>query len=212
MTTPRGKFIVLDGIDGAGKGYQAKRLVDYLFEKDKANHVLLTREPFRSKEIRRLLKENDSPYQDAEKLAELFAADRREHLILIENVLAQGVHVVCDRYKYSTLAYQQTQGVSFDRLVAMHLGMAVPDLVLILDLPASVACARVIKDRGRAHKEVFEEEQFQSKLRQKYLDLKGQLRKELIVVINGDQPYAEVFQSITEEADKLFSPDLVSKK
>ena len=40
MTTPRGKFIVLDGIDGAGKGYQAKRLVDYLFEKDKAKRFV----------------------------------------------------------------------------------------------------------------------------------------------------------------------------
>jgi len=210
MKTLRGKFIVFDGIDGAGKGYQAKRLVDYLFEKDKGNHVLLTREPFRSKEIRRLLKENDNPYKDAERLAELFAADRREHLILIENALDQGIHVVCDRYKYSTLAYQQAQGLSFDRLMAMHLGMVVPDLVLILDVSAAVALGRVARDKGRTHKEVFEEEQFQSKLRQRYLELKSQLPKEPIVIVNGDLPHQEVFNLIKKEVDALFSESIVS--
>ena len=71
----RGKFIVLDGLDGSGKGTQVKLLVNYLFDKDKNNHPWLTREPYRSRyyqEIRRLLKSGIDPKANALRLARLF--------------------------------------------------------------------------------------------------------------------------------------------
>ena len=104
----KGKFIVLDGLDGSGKGTQVKLLANYFFDRDKKNHIFLTREPYNSEyyeEIRRLLKSGLNPHDNAERLAELFVADRRVHAALIESLLSQGIDVVSDRYKYSTLAY-----------------------------------------------------------------------------------------------------------
>ncbi len=78
----RGKFIVIDGIDGSGKGSIAKMLAQYIFEKSKANHVFLTREPYHSQylaEIRQILKQSTDPKANAEKLAELFVNDRKDH-------------------------------------------------------------------------------------------------------------------------------------
>lgn len=201
----RGKFIVLDGIDGSGKGTQAKLLADYLFDRDKKNHVFLTREPYNSEyytEIRRLLKEGTNPKDNAELLAELFVKDRKVHAGLIEEFLIRGVYVVCDRYKYSTLAYQQTQGISLVKLIEMHKGIFVPDLAIIFDMPVEIALKRV-KNSNRSHEEVFEQRGFQEKLRQNFLALPVALPDEKIIVIDGNQSVAEVFEAIKKETDKI---------
>jgi dTMP kinase len=208
MERKRGKFIVFDGLDCSGKGSQAKKLHNYLFDKDKRNHVLLTREPYYSvyyDEIRKILKESKNPRDNAERLAELFVADRKEHVWFIERDLAAGIYVVCDRYKYSTLAYQQTQGVSLQRLIVMHEGVLVPDLVIILDVPAEVAIKRLAFDKGREYKEVFEEREFQEQLRNNFLALPNQLLEENIVIIDGDRSFEEVFEDIKNEVNKILA-------
>ena len=208
MGKPRGKFIVFDGLDGAGKGVQAKKLHNYLFDKDKKNHVLLTREPYYSEyyeEIRRILKETKNPKDNAERLAELFVADRKEHVRVLERDLADGNQVVCDRYKYSTLAYQQTQGVPLGQLIKMHEGVLVPDLVLIVDVPAEVAMKRIAEDAGREYKEVFEDLEFQEQLRKNFLALPAQLPNERIIVVDGNRSVKEVFEDVKKEADKLLA-------
>ena len=202
----KGKFIVIDGIDGSGKGMQAKLLADYLFGRKKKNHIFLTREPYNSEyyaEIRRLLKESVNPKDNAGLLAELFTKDRKVHAELIEEFLSRGIYVVCDRYKYSTLAYQQTQGVPLAKLIEMHKGILVPDLAIILDVPADIALERVLKDGNRSHKEVFEQKDFQEKLRQNFLALPAALPDEKIVVINGNRSVKEVFEAIKKETDKI---------
>lgn len=202
----KGKFIVIDGIDGCGKGTQVKLLADFIFDQDKKNHIFLTREPYNSEyytEIRRLLKEGIDPKENAELLAELFVKDRKVHCELLEYLLSRGVYVVCDRYKYSTLAYQQAQGVSLEKLLEMHKGVLVPDLVIIPDMPAEIAFERVAKDGNRSHKEVFEQKDFQEQLRQNFLKLPVVLPNEKIVVINGNKLVGEVFELIKKEVDKI---------
>ena len=201
----RGKFIVLDGIDGSGKGTQAKLLADYLFDCDKKNHIFLTREPYNSEhyaEIRKLLKEGISPKDNAEVMAELFVKDRKVHAKLIEEFLSRGIYVVCDRYKYSTLAYQQTQGIPLAKLIEMHKGILVPDLAVIFDMPVEIALKRV-KNSNRSHEEVFEQRGFQEKLRQNFLALLATLPDEKIIVIDGSGLIAEVFEAILKETDKI---------
>lgn len=202
----RGKFIVLDGIDGSGKGAQVINLATYLFNKEKTNHVFLTREPYHSEyyaEIRKILKETKDVRGSGERLTELFVKDRRVHVGLIEQLLSQGIQVISDRYKYSTLAYQQTQGISLDKLMKMHEGILVPDLTLIVDVPAKTALERIAKDKGRQYLEMFEEKNFQEELRKNFLALPKLLPEEKIVIIDGDRPIEEVFRSIRQETDKL---------
>jgi len=208
MAKKRGKFIVFDGLDGCGKGSQLLRLHSYLFTKDKRNHVVATREPYNSEyydEIRRILKESNDPRENAELLAELFVKDRKVHVRFIESLLREGFHVGCDRYKYSTLAYQQTQGISLEKLIKMHEGILVPDLVIFIDVPAEVAMKRLADDEGREYKEVFEKLEFQEQLRKNFLALPGQLPQENIVVIDGSRSFDEVFASVKKEVDKLLA-------
>ena len=149
------------------------------------------------------MKSGLNPRDNAERLAELFVADRRVHAALIESLLSQGIDVVSDRYKYSTLAYQQTQGISLQKLIDMHKGILIPDLTLIIDTLAEIALERIIKDEGREYKEVFEQKDFQEKLRENYLAFSEQLADEKIIVIDGNKSIAKVFESIKKEVEKI---------
>ena len=205
--TTRGKFIVIDGMDGSGKTTQSIKLIKYLFNKAKKNHLALTREPYTSDEgaeIRRILAESKDPMEQGYKLADLFVSDRKFHInYLIEPLLNKGLHVISDRYKYSTLAYQQTQGVPLEKLMEMHNGLLVPDITFIFDVPAEVAMQRMSEDRVRGRKEVFEQLEFQEKLRHNYLALKDQLPNENIVIVDASKSVDEVFSQIKAEVDKI---------
>lgn len=202
-----GLFIVCEGIDGCGKQTQAGRLVTWLFGKNKRHHVLYTREPGRSDdgvEIRRILKEEQDPYQRGVKLAQLFVNDRKEHVEkLIVPVLEYGGIAVSDRYWHSTKAYQQTQGVPLDELVQMHKGLPVPDLTMLFDLPVEEALRRVASDEHREYKEVFEKKDFQEELRKKYLDLVHQLSAERIVVVDANRKVEDVFKDVVGLVEPL---------
>ena len=202
-----GKFIVIDGMDGSGKTTQTMKLVEYIFKRDKRNHIVLTREPYASNmglEIRKLLAESTDPMQNGYKMAELFVGDRKIHVYeLIAPSVEQGRHVISDRYKYSTLAYQQTQGVPLEKLMEMHNGFLVPDITFIFDVPAEVAMQRMSKDAIRGKKEVFEKLEFQEKLRHNYLALKQQLPNENIVIVDASKSIDEVFSQIKVEVDKI---------
>src|SRR3989338_4326000 len=101
MKKKRGLFIVVDGIDGSGKGTVIKSLANYLYNKDKRNHIFLTREPYISKhyaEIRRILKESDNPRKHALVMTRLYVGDRRVHVKWIKRELREGHIVIYDRY------------------------------------------------------------------------------------------------------------------
>lgn len=202
----QGKFIVLDGIDGCGKGTIIKKIVAYLFDKQKTNHIFFTREPYLAggEEIRKIMKEENDPYAKAEILANLFInKDRRAHVGWIKKELEAGHHVVSDRYKYSTLAYQQTQGMSLQRLLKLHEGMLIPDLVIIPDIPVEEAIRRGAADSNRSFQEMFEKNrEFQEKLRQNYLDLPKHLPGENIVILRGESS-ENIFEQAKMEIDKV---------
>lgn len=202
----RGKFIALDGIDGCGKGTIMKKMAAYLFDKQKTNHVLMTREPYISKyhdEIRRMLKENTDPYANADFFADLWVKDRKVHAAWIEKELSAGHHVISDRYKYSTLSYQQTQGVPLDKLIKMHKGILIPDLIIIVDIPVEEAIRRASADKKRDFKEVFEKDKnFQEILRNNYLNLAKALPEENIIILKGESSDI-IFEQAKKEVDKI---------
>lgn len=203
----RGNFIVIDGIDGSGKGTAAKRLAGAIYDANKNNHVVLTREPFISKyitELRELLKITKNPKEKGAEFTRLFVSDRKVHAEIIESQLASGLQVVCDRYKYSTLAYQWAQGMALEELIKMHANILVPDIVLILDLPAKLAMQRVGADLTRPYHEVFEQEKFQESLRHNFLELPKRLPNEHIVIIDGSGTPDQVFAKVWSEVASLF--------
>jgi dTMP kinase len=143
-----GRFITLEGSDGAGKSLQAARLAESL--RHRGRTVTLTREPGGTplgERIRAILLERSDVPRTAESDALLFDAARS---VLVRDVirpaLERGDVVVCDRFADSTLAYQgYGAGLAVDRLREIErfaTGGLRPDLVLLLDLPAEAGLAR----------------------------------------------------------------------
>jgi dTMP kinase len=169
---PRGRFITIEGGDGAGKTTQAGLLAATLARRGLA--VRLTREPGGSpgaETIRRLLLHDRTEFWDAVGETLLLVAARRNHVTtLIAPALRRGTWVVCDRFADSTLAYQgYGRGLAIEHLVALHrfaLDDFAPDLTLILDLAVEIAEARAA-GRGAA-KDRFEclDRDFRERLRE----------------------------------------------
>ena len=144
----RGRFISLEGGEGAGKSTQIRRLVERL---DAAGlEVVATREPGGStgaEAIRDLLVRGAVDRWSATTETLLMYAARRDHIErLIAPALDRGAWVVCDRFADSTRAYQGGAGGAPPALIAALerevLGAARPDLTLILDLPVQDGLAR----------------------------------------------------------------------
>ncbi len=149
--TQRGRFITLEGGEGAGKSTQAKRLASALAAAGRP--VLRTREPGGTpgaERIRTLLL-GHGPWDPVAEAMMMFAA-RREHVVrVIRPFLAAGGWVVCDRFADSTLAYQGAQGLPREvwaRLVDVALDGFAPDLTLMLDLPPEAGMARAAARSG----------------------------------------------------------------
>ena len=204
----RGKFIVIDGIDGVGKTEQCKLATSYIFDRCKGNEVFLTREPTKNATSikEEMIRAGGDPKDKGSFYVSQFVADRGRHLAeKIIPALKAGVHVVCDRYKYSTFAFQSQQGIDMDFIHSMHLGMQVPDLVIILDCPASIA-----KERRETSKEgvttVFDKASVDltEEYRKVYLSLPLYLKEEPIYIVDASKSKEEVSKEIQDMLDKMF--------
>lgn len=144
----RGRFITLEGGEGAGKSTQARRLARHL--ESRGLSVVVTREPGGSpgaEIIRHVILSGAAEPFGADAEAMLFAAARRDHLrATIVPALSRGDWVISDRFADSTRVYQGVAGkvdpafiLALERITV---GSDRPDLTLILDLPAKVGLAR----------------------------------------------------------------------
>lgn len=148
MSGSRGRFISLEGGEGAGKSTQAKRLAAKLSEQ--GIEAVLTREPGGTpgaEAIRGLLVSGDTGRWDALTETLLHFAARREHVEkTVKPALARGAWVITDRFADSTMAYQgYAGGAGREAVAALHrlvLGDFRPDLTLILDLPVEQGLER----------------------------------------------------------------------
>ncbi|HLC86977.1 MAG TPA: dTMP kinase [Candidatus Nanoarchaeia archaeon] len=201
-----GKFIVFEGIDGSGKGTQLKLSFNYLWNLSKEIDIYATREPTRNnKEIRERMRKNKDVNEDINWYAKNFIEDRVNHCTeYISPALKRGIHILCDRYKYSTLAYQETQGMEFEEVLKMHEiypQIPTPDLTMIFDCPVEIAFERRKKDGAI---EVFDKDiGFQKRLRENYLKLPNRLKEEKIVIINASYTISEVFEQTKKKLDLL---------
>ena len=192
----RGRLIVLEGGEGAGKSTHARRVRDWL--EQRGREVVLTREPGGSplaEAIRGVVLGDWPEGIDATTELLLIFAARAAHLhALIGPALAQGKDVVCDRFVDASYAYQGAgRGLGEDKVAALHqltLGALQPDLVLLLDLEPEQGLRRA-KHRGDENRFEAETLDFMHKVRREYLR-RAAAAPERYAVIDADRPVAEV--------------------
>ena len=189
----RGRFITLEGIDGAGKTSFVAGIARRL--RGTGGEVLITREPGGTpagEALRRLLLETAvSPLTEA---LLMFGA-RKEHLDqVVAPALARGAWVVCDRFTDATFAYQGAgRGVALDRLAQLESWVQAglePDLTLLFDLPVALARARSAGARAPDRFEA-EEAAFFERVRQGYLARAASAPRRFHV-LDASRPIAEV--------------------
>jgi dTMP kinase len=202
----RGKFITLEGIDGAGKSTHLAWFSELFQQRGYRVHV--TREPGGTalgEKLRQMLLDPDNTmHADTETLL-MFAA-RREHLDrIIEPALAVGEWVVCDRFTDATFAYQGGgRGVDWQRLSQLEQwtqrGLQ-PDLTLLFDLAPDIGRQRASKARSADR---FEQEQgeFFGRVRDAYLR-RARENSERIYVIDAAMAIETIQGKLTEMADVL---------
>jgi dTMP kinase len=178
QVTKRPAFIVFEGINGCGKSTLHRLLSAKL--RDGGHEVVDTREPGGTplgQELRKILLDWRGEKKSPRTELLLFASDRAEHIdTLIRPALNRGAWVLCDRFMYSTLAFQG-YGRGLDRsLIEQANALAVqgtlPDLVILLDLPPREAFKR-IEERNSKTRDAFEDEEiaFHTRIRDGFLHI-----------------------------------------
>ncbi len=166
-------LIAFEGIDGAGKGTQAKLLARWI--REKGYDVFLTKEPTEGAIGKLLRKSLRTSCFDARTEALLFAADRSEHLREIMKKLHEGKVVITERYVYSSLAYQSASGLEMSWLREINSFAPEADLVIYLDVDPEVALRRISSRNSLRtsvrEREHFERVEFLEKVREVYLAL-----------------------------------------
>jgi len=197
-----GRFITIEGGEGAGKSTAQAYLAERLAERGIA--VLQTREPGGTplaEAIRQTLLSTDGehPVEMAELLL-VFAA-RAQHLAkVIEPALAAGQWVICDRFTDATYAYQgAARGLSADLIAQLETlvqGERRPDAVVVMDLSPEVGMTRA-KQRGELDRFEREEPAFYSQVRNAYLD-RAQADPDRYRVTDAEQSLESVRQALSK--------------
>jgi dTMP kinase len=193
-----GKFITLEGGEGAGKSTQAKLLADALEELGLP--VLRTREPGGApgaEVLREMLLSGRVDWSPPAETLLHFAA-RAEHVERsINPALASGTWVVCDRYFDSTMAYQgYGQGADRGLIAALtRLMKAVPDITLVLDVNEAVAAVRLRQRGTGADRYERLDALFQARVNRGFRDI-ARAERERCVLIMADQAVDAVHGTI----------------
>lgn len=144
----KGRLIVFEGIDGTGKSTQLQLLAEEL--RNRGFAVQTTREPTNGpygQKIRNLY-QNRGNCTPAEEL-DLFLEDRRQHVTEVINpALQKGTIVLCDRYFFSTAAYQGANGFDVGEIIELNKFAPDPDLTLLFQAPLAVGILRITRERG----------------------------------------------------------------
>ncbi|MGB9708310.1 MAG: dTMP kinase [Candidatus Pacearchaeota archaeon] len=194
-------FIVLDGIDGNGKSTQAQLLKEHL--ERKGYDVFMTSEPSKGEhgqKIENILRRKEAASLPREKWLELFTLDRKENVHEIIGALREGKMVICDRYYYSTLAYQLKE----EEWQSYASKFLKPDIVFILDVDAETAVER-LKEKYKLSGEkkgFFEKIRVLKEVRKKFLLIPNYLN-DTIKIIDGSRTVKMVFEDIKKEIDIL---------
>lgn len=199
----QGLFITIEGTDGSGLTTQTDRLATWFRAEGRPVHA--TKEPsggpagllLRLALAHRLGQTADGAFRplDEATMALLFTADRMDHLASeIVPRLERGVAVVCDRYTLSTYAFQSL-AADVGWLRALNAQARVPDLTVLIDVPAEVSVERM---RVRGAVERYEQRETLARVRDNFHRLVETLRAEgqRIAIVDGTAPPDAVHAAI----------------
>ncbi len=187
-------LVVFEGIDGSGKNTQINLLSEWL--RDEGIEHIVTEEPCVDLPLGLLLKSLLRLHAkfDPETYVYLFAAERNEHVKkVILPALESGKLVICNRYYYSSFAYQAAMGADERLLVEINKKFPRPDLAILIDVEPEIAMQRIIGRTPANLRALFEEKTFLTKVRRNYLkvaELYG------MVVVDGNRDVRTVFNDI----------------
>ncbi len=194
----RGKFIVLEGIEGCGKGTQTKLLSDFLSEK---GEILVKKYPDCGQPIGDVIngwlhKKYDFNF-DVQAL--LYFADFLKDKELVENYLKSGKMVIGDRYFTSTIAYQRFKGVPLEKLLKLAeiFDLRKPDLCLYIKISPETSFERKMKQKSIGSMDRHEEDK-------KFLNSLYEVYEKIVkdnvfcewAVIDGEKSIEEVSKEI----------------
>jgi dTMP kinase len=193
MPKPKGKgvFLCIEGVDGSGKTTQTKKLVKNLCQS--GFDAVYTTEPTSGK-IGKLIRSFVLDRKDRVSIALealLFAADRVDHVeTVIKPFLKQGKIVVCDRYVYSSFAYQGAAGLDLGWIKRINEFALKPNLTLFIDVAPEIAVNRFKEKRS-----VMETVKNQQRVREFYLKL---AHEQGLVIVDGSKSKEDVEKNILE--------------
>ncbi len=195
-----GNFIVIEGIDGSGTTTQTRLLCKWLEKQNK--EFIRTQEPVKEDlHIGKVIKEHllqDNDNHSPESIALAFAADRLVHLEdRIVPALEEGKIVVSDRYYHSSMVYQPEHGADLKWVREINKYARKPDATIIVDVPAEESVKRQQERDGGKSSIIFENPEFQSKIRQRYIDLE-EILDENIYIVDGTRSIEEVHEDIVK--------------
>ena len=195
--TKRGAFICIEGIDASGKTTQAHRLVRNL--RRRGLDAVYTTEPSTG-EIGKLIRDHVLNIKKRVPVAVealLFAADRVDHVDKeIKPALQKGKIVICDRYVYSTLAYQGAADLDLNWIEQINQFALVPNMALFLDVSPEVVIERM---QSKSKKSVMETLKNQRRVCEVYLKM---VKEGRLMRIDGNKPVnalaAEILRVVVE--------------
>ena len=183
-------LVNLEGIDGCGKSTQSKLLLEKL--EGEGEKVIILKEPTKRPHGQKLWDVLHGKRKATnEEILELFVLDRIQHVEeKIQPALDDGTVILMDRYYYSSMAYQVAGGIDVEEIRKKHVFAPKPDVVLIFDLPVSVALERV---KGHSDADEFEKEEHLEKVRVAYLDLEND---PLVRIVDATRTPEEIFEDV----------------
>ena len=188
----KGIFIVFEGIDGAGKSTQARLLAEALEREGKQVYITAEPTPLPSgRALREVLggKVKKTPCEIALMFAEDRVAHNKDGEIGIEKLLAGGVCIICDRYYYSSLAYQGSQ-CDYEWVRSLNTRcpeIRHPDLCIFLDLTPTESMKRIMS-ANRDGTEIYETEEILAKVRDTFMKVLDDIKQEdRIAVIDASR-------------------------
>ena len=183
-------LVNLEGIDGCGKSTQSKLLLEKL--EGEGEKVIILKEPTKRPHGQKLWDVLHGKRKATnEEILELFVLDRIQHVEeKIQPALDDGAVILMDRYYYSSMAYQVAGGIDVEEIREKHVFAPKPDVVLIFDLPVSVALERV---KGHSDADEFEKEEHLEKVRVAYLDLEND---PLVRIVDATRTPEEIFEDV----------------